>query len=108
MLGDAADVMLTLATNTPLVDGLAPDRVRIRKDFPYYGAPYTAEEQVRVTPMPHKKEAGLNRSSRKSGGRARLNWSADATPIHAVEWWSRKSAMENLAETLFVPTSALP
>jgi hypothetical protein len=47
--------MLTLATNTPLVDGLAPDRVRIRKDFPYYGAPYTAEEQVGVTPMPHKK-----------------------------------------------------
>jgi hypothetical protein len=34
---DALDVMLTLATNTPLVDGLAPDRVRIRKDFPYYG-----------------------------------------------------------------------
>jgi hypothetical protein len=29
--------------------------VRIRKDFPYYGAPYTTEEQVGVTPMPHKK-----------------------------------------------------
>ena len=49
---DALDVMLTLATNTRLVDGLAPDRVRIRKDFPYYGAPYTAEEQVGVRPMP--------------------------------------------------------
>ena len=49
---DAMDVMLTLATNTPIVDGLAPDRGRIRKDFPYYGAPYTAEEQVGVTPMP--------------------------------------------------------
>ncbi len=36
---DALDVMLTLAANTPLVDGLAPDRGRIRKDFPYYGAP---------------------------------------------------------------------
>ena len=46
---DALDAILTLATNTPLVDGLAPDRVRIRKDFPYYGAPYTA--QVGVTPM---------------------------------------------------------
>jgi hypothetical protein len=33
-------------------DGLAPDHGRIRKDFPYYGAPYTAEEQVGVTPMP--------------------------------------------------------
>jgi Domain of unknown function (DUF4331) len=49
---DALDVMLTLAANTPLVDGLAPDRTRIRKDFPYYGAPYTAEEQVGLTPMP--------------------------------------------------------
>jgi hypothetical protein len=49
---DALDVMLTLVTNTPVVDGLAPDRGRIRKDFPYYGAPYTAEEQVGVTPMP--------------------------------------------------------
>ena len=48
---DALDVMLTLAANTPLVDGLAPDRGRIRKDFPYYGAPYTAEEQVGVRPM---------------------------------------------------------
>ena len=49
---DALDVMLTLAANTPLVDGLAPDRARIREDFPYYGAPYTAEEQVGVRPMP--------------------------------------------------------
>ncbi len=48
---DALDVMLTLVTNTPIVDGLAPDRGRIRKDFPYYGAPYTAEEQVGVTPI---------------------------------------------------------
>jgi hypothetical protein len=57
---DALDVMLTLAANTPLVDGLAPDRGRIRKDFPYYGAPYTTEEQVGVTPMqrPAEKHAG--------------------------------------------------
>jgi hypothetical protein len=49
---DVLDVMLTLAANTPIVDGLAPDCGRIRRDFPYYGAPYTAEEQVGVTPMP--------------------------------------------------------
>jgi hypothetical protein len=49
---DVLDVMLTLATNTTTVDGLAPDRGRIRKNFPYYGAPYTAEEQVGVRPMP--------------------------------------------------------
>jgi hypothetical protein len=57
---DVLDVMLTLVANTPFIDGLAPDRGRIRKDFPYYGAPYTAEEQVGVTPMPRpvKKQAG--------------------------------------------------
>ena len=49
---DVLDVMLTLAANMPIVDGLAPDRGRIRKDFPYYGSPYTAEEQVGVTPRP--------------------------------------------------------
>jgi hypothetical protein len=48
---DAMDVMLTLATNTPIIDGLAPDCARIRKDFPYYGAPYTAEGQVGLTPL---------------------------------------------------------
>jgi hypothetical protein len=48
---DALDVMLTLAANTPIVNGLASDRARIRKDFPYYGAPYTAEEQVGMTPL---------------------------------------------------------
>jgi len=53
---DVLDVMLTLATNTPIADGLAPDRGRICKDFPYYGAPYTAEEQVEMTPLlPAKK-----------------------------------------------------
>ena len=37
---DVLDVMLRLAANIPIVDGLAPDRGRIRKDFPYYGSPY--------------------------------------------------------------------
>jgi hypothetical protein len=49
---DVMDVMLTLAANKPFDDGLAPDPARIRKDLPYYGPPYTAEEQVGVTPMP--------------------------------------------------------
>ena len=47
---DVLDVMLTLAANTPIVDGLAPDRERIGQDFPYYGAPYAAEEPVRRAP----------------------------------------------------------
>jgi hypothetical protein len=56
---DALDVMLTLVANTPIDDGLAPDHARIRQEFPYYGAPYTAEEQVGLTPMsPPAKKAG--------------------------------------------------
>ena len=59
---DVLDVMLTLAANTPIVDGLAPDRARIRRDFPYYGAPYTASEQAGMTPLvpPATKQAGRN------------------------------------------------
>jgi len=59
---DVLDVMLTLTANTPIVDGLAPDRGRISKDFPYYGAPYTAEEQAGMTPLarPAKKQAGTS------------------------------------------------
>jgi hypothetical protein len=37
---DVMDVMLTLATNTPLSDGVAPDRSRIRDEFPYFGEPF--------------------------------------------------------------------
>jgi hypothetical protein len=53
--------MLTLTANTPTADGLAPDRGRMRKDFPYYGAPYTAEEQAGMTPLVRPaKKAGSN------------------------------------------------
>jgi len=57
---DALDAMLTLAANTPIASGIAFDRDRIRKDFPYYGAPYTAEVQAGVSPSPRpaKKSAG--------------------------------------------------
>lgn len=43
---DVMDVMLTLATNTALGDGVAPDKSRMRLDFPYFGEPYTSAEQV--------------------------------------------------------------
>jgi len=36
---DVMDVMLTLATNTPPSHGAAPDKVRMRDDFPYFGQP---------------------------------------------------------------------
>jgi Domain of unknown function (DUF4331) len=50
---DVMDVMLTLASNKPLQDGAVPDRSRIREDFPYFGEPYSREEQKGVTPVPH-------------------------------------------------------
>jgi hypothetical protein len=40
------DVILTLATNTPLGDGVAPDQRRVRKDFPYFGESYGRSEQA--------------------------------------------------------------
>ena len=47
---DVMDVMLTLATNIPLGDGVAPDRSRMRADFPYFGEPYKPEEQAGLSP----------------------------------------------------------
>lgn len=49
---DVMDVMLTLASNKPLGDGVAPDRSRVRSAFPYFGEPYTRAEQIGVTPVP--------------------------------------------------------
>ena len=47
---DVMDVMLTLASNRPLQHGAAPDRNRIRAEFPYFGEPYSKEEQKGVVP----------------------------------------------------------
>jgi hypothetical protein len=44
---DVMDVMLTLATNTPLSDGVAPDKSRMRAEFPYFGEPFESP------PRPH-------------------------------------------------------
>lgn len=52
---DVMDVMLTLATNRPLQDGVAPDRSRIRPAFPYFGEPYSKEEQKNIAPWHPKK-----------------------------------------------------
>jgi Domain of unknown function (DUF4331) len=43
---DAMDVMLTLAANQPLADGVQPDARRTRREFPYFGAPYVAADAV--------------------------------------------------------------
>jgi hypothetical protein len=37
---DAMDVILSLATNTTLSDGVAPDRSLTLSDFPYFGKPF--------------------------------------------------------------------
>lgn len=47
---DVMDVILTLASNTALGDGIVPDKARIRSEFPYFGEPYTRAEQADVTP----------------------------------------------------------
>jgi hypothetical protein len=47
---DVQDVMLTLAANRSTQDGAAPDRARIRTEFPYFGEPYSKEEQKDVVP----------------------------------------------------------
>ena len=47
---DVMDVILTLATNTALGDGVVPDKTRTRDDFPYFGEPYTSAEQSGVSP----------------------------------------------------------
>jgi hypothetical protein len=48
---DVMDVMLTLASNKPIQDGVVPNRSRIREDFPYFGEPYSREEQEGVIPV---------------------------------------------------------
>lgn len=47
---DVVNVMLTLASNRPLHTDVAPDRNQIRGEFPYFGEPYSKEEQKDVVP----------------------------------------------------------
>jgi hypothetical protein len=47
---DVMDVILTLATNTALGDGVVPGKNRTRDEFPYFGGPYTHAGQAGVIP----------------------------------------------------------
>ena len=46
---DAMDVILTLATNTALGDGVAPDPRLVRADFPYFGEPHAKSQRSAAT-----------------------------------------------------------
>lgn len=46
LVDDAYDVMLSLATNTSVADGVGPNTGRTQPDFPYYGEPFSREEQA--------------------------------------------------------------
>jgi len=48
---DAYDVMLTIGANTPIADGVSPDISRISESFPYYGMPFSKEEQSDLEPI---------------------------------------------------------
>jgi len=48
---DVMDVMLTLVSNTALGDGVAPDKSRVRGSFPYFGPPYSPDEQIGLAPV---------------------------------------------------------
>lgn len=48
---DAYDVMLTIAANTAIADGVSPDLTRIAETFPYYGRPFSNEEQADLEPI---------------------------------------------------------
>lgn len=45
---DVMDIMITLASNAVLADVVAPNRVRIRSDFPYLGPAFTAHDQAKM------------------------------------------------------------
>jgi len=47
---DTMDVILTLSSNTALADGVAPDKERVRGEFPYFGEPYSKDEQTGLRP----------------------------------------------------------
>jgi hypothetical protein len=54
---DVMDVMITLASNAALADGVAPDRTRIRPDFPYFGPAFSTEEQAGIVPAQKRSSA---------------------------------------------------
>jgi hypothetical protein len=47
---DVMDVMLTLAGNVAVSDGVAPNQSRIEDVFPYFGRPFAAREQLGLAP----------------------------------------------------------
>lgn len=57
---DVMDVIITLLSNMALTDGVRPDTTRLRPDFPYFGAPFTVDEQGRIAPAQKPRPAAKN------------------------------------------------
>ena len=67
---DAYDVMLSLATNTEVHDGVGPNRARTRPEFPYYGAPFTKQEQAGLQAI----QGNIGYGSDQRGARRSGSW----------------------------------
>jgi hypothetical protein len=48
---DAYDVMVSLATNVAVADGVSPATNRVISEFPYYGSPFSPSEQAGLAPI---------------------------------------------------------
>jgi Domain of unknown function (DUF4331) len=59
---DVMDVIITLAGNVRLSDGVAPDTARMQSHFPYFGAPFTTDEQVDLAPVQIRSPTPGNKS----------------------------------------------
>jgi hypothetical protein len=47
----AYDVMVSLAANAAVSDGVSPAAKRVVAEFPYYGGPFSASEQIGLKPI---------------------------------------------------------
>ena len=66
------DVIITLTSNFAIADGVAPDKTRMRTEFPYFGPVFTAQEQVgiRRSLNPLRRLRAARERTRKEGGAA--------------------------------------
>ena len=71
---DVMDVMLTIASNTALADGVAPNKARVQPVFPYVGPAYTAAEQAGVAPAVRRPAPSDAKPQRRRASKADVVW----------------------------------